>query len=96
MDFTPKAPSKNASCERPGVNLWAVRMWNISRLLSLTSRQDGVRAKHPVVMLPGIVTTGLELWSGEDCAKGYFRQRMWGGAEAREGESESCWAGVGR
>ncbi|EKX47055.1 hypothetical protein GUITHDRAFT_159571 [Guillardia theta CCMP2712] len=61
MDFTPKAPSKNASCERPGVNL-----------------QDGVRAKHPVVMLPGIVTTGLELWSGEDCAKGYFRQRMWG------------------
>ena len=28
--------------------------------------------------LPGIVTTGLELWSGEECARSYFRQRMWG------------------
>jgi hypothetical protein len=27
-------------------------------------------------MIPGIVTSGLELWSGEECAKSYFRQRM--------------------
>jgi phospholipid:diacylglycerol acyltransferase len=26
----------------------------------------------------GIVSTGLELWEGEECAKKYFRQRMWG------------------
>jgi len=40
--------------------------------------RDGFRWKHPVVLVPGIVTTGLELWEGEPCAKSYFRQRMWG------------------
>eukprot|EP00667_Euglena_gracilis_P005323 EG_transcript_5361 len=38
----------------------------------------GHRARHPVVMIPGFVSTGLELWSGEECAMKYFRQRMWG------------------
>mmetsp|Transcript_8777 Transcript_8777/g.20724 ORF Transcript_8777/g.20724 Transcript_8777/m.20724 type:complete len:703 (+) Transcript_8777:89-2197(+) len=41
-------------------------------------RATGSRARHPVVMIPGIITTGLELWQGEECAKSYFRQRMWG------------------
>jgi phospholipid:diacylglycerol acyltransferase len=40
--------------------------------------QNGMEKKHPVVMIPGFVTTGLELWEGENCAKRYFRQRMWG------------------
>jgi len=29
-------------------------------------------------MVAGMVRTGLELWSGKECAKSYFRQRMWG------------------
>eukprot|EP01012_Entosiphon_sulcatum_P016559 TRINITY_DN21482_c0_g1_i2.p1 TRINITY_DN21482_c0_g1~~TRINITY_DN21482_c0_g1_i2.p1 ORF type:complete len:418 (-),score=58.94 TRINITY_DN21482_c0_g1_i2:651-1883(-) len=40
--------------------------------------EQGLRAKYPVVLLPGLVTTGLEIWSGEACAMKYFRQRMWG------------------
>eukprot|EP00954_Amorphochlora_amoebiformis_P015426 1209379-Amorphochlora_amoeboformis.AAC.1 len=39
---------------------------------------EGSKAKHPVFMVPGIITTGLELWKGEDCARKYFRQRVWG------------------
>ncbi|GLI65076.1 hypothetical protein VaNZ11_008503 [Volvox africanus] len=38
----------------------------------------GYRAKHPVVIVPGFVTSGLELWQGLPCGQRYFRQRMWG------------------
>lgn len=38
----------------------------------------GLRVHHPVVMIPGIITTGLEVWDGEACIKSYFRQRIWG------------------
>jgi len=40
---------------------------------------EGARGKYPVVMIPGFVTSGLEVWEGKECAKKYFRQRMWGG-----------------
>lgn len=40
--------------------------------------QHGAKAKYPVVMIPGFITSGLELWAGEECAKKYFRQRIWG------------------
>ena len=42
------------------------------------ARTEGLRAHHPVVMIPGIVSSGLELWGGHECAKSYFRQRLWG------------------
>lgn len=42
-------------------------------------RKEGLTAKHPVVFVPGIVTGGLELWEGRQCAEGLFRKRMWGG-----------------
>ncbi|GAB5591379.1 phospholipid:diacylglycerol acyltransferase [Umbelopsis nana] len=32
----------------------------------------------PVVLLPGIVSTGLESWSTSNCSQKYFRKRMWG------------------
>ena len=40
---------------------------------------EGARGKYPIVMIPGFVTSGLEVWEGKDCGKKYFRQRMWGG-----------------
>lgn len=42
-------------------------------------RKEGLTAKHPVVFVPGIVTGGLELWEGHQCADGLFRKRLWGG-----------------
>jgi len=38
----------------------------------------GYKWKHPVIMIPGFITSGLELWDGDPCAMKYFRQRMWG------------------
>ena len=43
-------------------------------------KEKGVKGKYPVVMVPGFVTSGLEVWQGKECAKKYFRQRMWGRA----------------
>ncbi|KAG1663890.1 hypothetical protein FOA52_014703 [Chlamydomonas sp. UWO 241] len=40
--------------------------------------KKGWKAKHPVVIVPGFVTSGLELWAGQKCAQSYFRSRMWG------------------
>ena len=40
--------------------------------------QQGATAKYPVVMVPGFITSNLELWAGEDCAKRHFRQNLWG------------------
>jgi len=40
--------------------------------------REGVTALHPVVLVPGIVTDGLELWEGRPCAEGLFRKRLWG------------------
>ncbi|KAL7554962.1 hypothetical protein ACHAWF_018526 [Thalassiosira exigua] len=56
-------------------------------------RQQNARAKHPVVMIPGFVTSGLELWEGAPCAKKHFRQRLWGSASmARTFFSDrECW-----
>ena len=55
---------------------------------------EGARAKHPVFLIPGFVTTGLELWQGEECAKTYFRQRMWGSTTMVQNflVDRECWA----
>lgn len=42
-------------------------------------QKEGLKVKHPVVFVPGIVTGGLELWEGHQCAEGLFRKRLWGG-----------------
>eukprot|EP00931_Biecheleriopsis_adriatica_P042198 TRINITY_DN24054_c0_g1_i1.p1 TRINITY_DN24054_c0_g1~~TRINITY_DN24054_c0_g1_i1.p1 ORF type:complete len:547 (+),score=62.73 TRINITY_DN24054_c0_g1_i1:211-1851(+) len=56
----------------------------ISQVLGKSERvgvrmaREGFTVKHPVIMIPGIITTGLEVWDGEACIKSYFRQRIWG------------------
>lgn len=39
--------------------------------------QQGAKAHFPVVMIPGFVTSGLEVWYGKECARKHFRQRLW-------------------
>lgn len=38
--------------------------------VSLKLAEEGVTAKYPVVIIPGFVTSGLELWHGLSCFKG--------------------------
>ncbi|KAI9594975.1 Lecithin:cholesterol acyltransferase-domain-containing protein [Syncephalis fuscata] len=42
------------------------------------AREEGLKAKHPVILVPGIISTGLESWSTSECSRKYFRHRMWG------------------
>ncbi|OCH92023.1 Lecithin:cholesterol acyltransferase [Obba rivulosa] len=39
----------------------------------------GLSAKHPVVLVPGIISTGLESWSTSPDFRAFFRQKLWGG-----------------
>jgi len=39
--------------------------------------QHSLAKDHPVVLIPGIVSTGLESWSTDNVARGFFRKRLW-------------------
>ncbi|XP_071742409.1 phospholipid:diacylglycerol acyltransferase 1-like [Rutidosis leptorrhynchoides] len=53
--------------------------------------KEGLKAKHPVVFVPGIVTGGLELWEGHPCMDGLFRKRLWGGTFGEVYKRPLCW-----
>ncbi|CAO3681968.1 unnamed protein product [Rhizopus stolonifer] len=38
----------------------------------------GLKPHFPVVMIPGIVSSGLESWGTSEKSKKYFRKRLWG------------------
>ncbi|KAF5745538.1 lecithin:cholesterol acyltransferase family protein [Tripterygium wilfordii] len=54
-------------------------------------RNEGLKARHPVVFVPGIVTGSLELWEGHQCAEGLFRKRLWGGTFGEVYKRPLCW-----
>ncbi|KAJ0657245.1 putative transferase [Helianthus annuus] len=54
-------------------------------------KNEGLTALHPVVLIPGIVTGGLELWEGRPCSQGLFRKRVWGGSFAEALKRPLCW-----
>lgn len=39
----------------------------------------GLSAMYPVVLIPGVISTGLESWSTSPEYRTFFRQKMWGG-----------------
>ncbi|GAN06724.1 phospholipid/diacylglycerol acyltransferase [Mucor ambiguus] len=45
--------------------------------------QLGLKPHFPVVMIPGVVSSGLESWSTEVASRKYFRKRMWGSMSKR-------------
>lgn len=55
--------------------------------------QMGATVHYPVVMIPGFVTSGLEVWTSRECAKKYFRQRIWTGLESARAlfTDKHCW-----
>lgn len=46
--------------------------------MGLHARSQGVHAVHPVIMIPGVISTGLESWGTEEQSRQYFRKRLWG------------------
>ena len=46
--------------------------------VGLHLQSQGITAHHPVIMIPGVISTGLESWGTEDHSRPYFRKRLWG------------------
>ncbi|TFK23670.1 phospholipid:diacylglycerol acyltransferase [Coprinopsis marcescibilis] len=42
-------------------------------------KERGLDAEYPVVLVPGIISTGLESWSTSPEYRAFFRQKLWGG-----------------
>ncbi len=58
-------------------------------------RDLGYKPKHPIIIVPGFVTSGLELWHGKPCANRFFRydaqqDQEQGGLYLTESESPIC------
>ena len=47
----------------------------------------------PIIIIPGIISTGLELWRGLQCADGKFRHRFWTSMQMVDniGRDHQCW-----
>jgi hypothetical protein len=47
----------------------------------------------PIIIIPGIISTGLELWKGTECASGKFRHRFWTSMQMVDniGRDHQCW-----
>ncbi|KAG6879647.1 hypothetical protein C0992_000089 [Termitomyces sp. T32_za158] len=39
----------------------------------------GLTATHPVILIPGVISTGLESWSTSPDYRAFFREKLWGG-----------------
>ncbi|GLT47772.1 hypothetical protein SLA2020_214360 [Shorea laevis] len=63
----------------------------VSMAVSGSWDSEGLTVKQPVVFVPGIVTGGLELWEGRQCADGLFRKRLWGGSFEELYKRPLCW-----
>ncbi|KAG6866216.1 hypothetical protein C0991_007241 [Blastosporella zonata] len=42
-------------------------------------RARGLSAEHPVILIPGVISTGLESWSTSPDYRAFFREKLWGG-----------------
>ncbi|KAJ2034445.1 phospholipid:diacylglycerol acyltransferase [Coemansia sp. RSA 922] len=40
--------------------------------------EEKLEKVHNVILIPGIISSGLESWSTANCSRPYFRQRLWG------------------
>ncbi|KAG6911172.1 hypothetical protein DXG01_003912 [Tephrocybe rancida] len=40
----------------------------------------GLDAEYPVVLIPGVISTGLESWSTSPDYRAFFREKLWGGS----------------
>lgn len=46
--------------------------------VGIKARADGLEAYHPMIMIPGVISTGLESWGTANTSRPYFRKRLWG------------------
>ncbi|CAO1636915.1 unnamed protein product [Sympodiomycopsis kandeliae] len=78
LDFSLRMPKEFAELGEnlfSGPKEWlATKDFRVGRRL----KAQGYTAQHPVVLMPGIISTGLESWTTDPDVSGYFRKRLWG------------------
>ncbi|KAF8756677.1 Lecithin:cholesterol acyltransferase [Rhizoctonia solani] len=74
LEFEWDQIAQSISKSTPG-NLWAEsKDFRVGTEL----KEQGLEASHPVILIPGIVSTGLESWTTSPEYRSYFRKRLWG------------------
>jgi hypothetical protein len=74
-----------------------LKRWNLtSEELQLRPGQRLSQYRQPsmpIIIIPGIISTGLELWQGTECTTGKFRQRFWTSMQMVDniGRDHQCW-----
>ncbi|KAI8627566.1 LACT-domain-containing protein [Xylariaceae sp. FL1651] len=46
--------------------------------VGIKARAEGLDVHHPIIMVPGVISTGLESWGTANISRPYFRKRLWG------------------
>ncbi|KAJ2969324.1 hypothetical protein NUW58_g10017 [Xylaria curta] len=46
--------------------------------VGVKAREEGLAVHHPIIMVPGVISTGLESWGTGNISRPYFRKRLWG------------------
>ncbi|KAK8131047.1 Lecithin:cholesterol/phospholipid:diacylglycerol acyltransferase [Apiospora sp. TS-2023a] len=46
--------------------------------VGLKAKAAGLHAHHPIIMVPGVISSGLESWGTGNSSRPYFRKRLWG------------------
>lgn len=46
--------------------------------VGIKAKAEGMDAHHPMIMIPGVISTGLESWGTGNSSRQYFRKRLWG------------------
>lgn len=46
--------------------------------VGLKVKSEGLGVNHSIIMIPGVISTGLESWGTANVSRQYFRKRLWG------------------
>ncbi|EUC57472.1 phospholipid:diacylglycerol acyltransferase [Rhizoctonia solani AG-3 Rhs1AP] len=74
LEFEWDQITRSISKSTPG-GLWAESK---DFKVGMALKEQGLEASHPVILIPGIVSTGLESWITSPEYRSYFRKRLWG------------------
>ncbi|KAI5140442.1 phospholipid:diacylglycerol acyltransferase [Nematocida parisii] len=50
----------------------------VEEMPGMVAHNNGLTGKHPIVIIPGIANTSLELWQAKKENTSFFRKRIWG------------------
>ncbi|EDN08972.1 Phospholipid:diacylglycerol acyltransferase [Histoplasma mississippiense (nom. inval.)] len=82
----PSSPSTESTADTPDEGSSSATLSQTERTavsydafsIGLGLQAQGITANHPIIMVPGVISTGLESWGTDEKSRPYFRKRLWG------------------